>query len=127
MRKAVRVTAAVAFAVLLLAALAPAAVQAEPAGGGQGNTSFNLYGRIVALDASAQTIQVAVETPEYLLEDSPLTVTTSAATKFKQCDAEGNSFTITFAELETGRMVRIAGAEVGGTYYAIRVIQYVTD
>jgi opacity protein-like surface antigen len=127
MRNAVRITTAVAFAVMLMAALAPAVVQAGPAAGGQGTTSFNIYGWILALDEGAGTIQLQVVTPEYLLKDNPLTVQTTANTQFRQCDAAGNSFAIGFADLEVGRAARIMGDVLGDVRVATRVIQYVID
>ena len=111
----------------MLAAFVPGPAQAERSGGGYAGTAFNLYGRIIALDEGAQIIHVAVESPDYLLKYSPVAVQATAETQFKQCEGDGTSIVIGFADLETGRMIRIGGTTDGETYFAVHVVQYVTD
>lgn len=92
--------------------------------GGNGGTWFNLLGTIQAVNAGARTITVQVTTPENLLKYNPITVKTTSATKFKECE-DGVSTGIYFTDLKTGSQVRVKGTVNDGVFVATTVIQYV--
>ena len=113
------ITTALVVALTLVSGLA--LTTAGP-GGGHGQTGFNLKGGITALDSRSGTITIEVTEPLSLAGE--LTVTTTADTQFKQCDGSGDSWAIGFADLQIGKSVKVSGQVEGGTYVAVRVIQY---
>ncbi len=108
--------------IVVLAVLLAATPGLVAAKGGQGGTTFNIYGTIVALNSVERTIDVLVEFPASLAGD--ITVETNGDTRFKECE-DGVSVRIDFEDLEVGWKVRTSGVVDGGSYVAIRVIQYV--
>ncbi|MGD8475022.1 MAG: DUF5666 domain-containing protein [Anaerolineae bacterium] len=92
--------------------------------GGNGGTWFNLYSTIKTIDAGARSITVEIVSPLNLLKHNPLTVETTADTRFLQCDGEV-SVRISFTDLEEGWDVRIKGTVDDGVFVATKVIQYV--
>jgi hypothetical protein len=115
--------AVLAIAVLItLVAVTP--VLAGGGGGGDTDLTFKLYGTILDLDPDAGTITVEVVSPVKLTKYNPLTVQTTGATRFKECDPDNPpSLRIGFEDLVVGRSVRITGAMDG--FVATQVVQYI--
>ena len=104
---------------LLLAATAQAGMEKKTDA-----ETFKLYGKVVQMDKGADTLLIEVNAPDSLKNHSPLTVTTSSKTKFKQCEESSAPTKIDLNGVEVGRMVKVTGNVEGSDYMATSVIQY---
>jgi hypothetical protein len=104
--------------VILLVCATPVAAK-----GGGGRTVTRLSGEITEINTDALTITVAVTSPSHYAGDSIIVQITNATT-LKECD-DGESYRISFGDLEEGYNVQATGALDGGILLATKIIQYV--
>lgn len=116
MRRTLVVLAIVVLGVVLIAT--PGLVAARGGNGGGDGASFTLKGTIDALDSDDRTIVVTVVSPLSLAKLNPLTVQTTGETRFKECDGSK----ISFGDLASGDIIKVAGVVDGGSFIATRVI-----
>jgi hypothetical protein len=122
MKFMLRVLALVTFAVLLAVSLGQAGPkQMEKK---QHGKMLKVYGQIESIDAEGGWFTITVNAPDHMMDQSPLTISTSADTQIKQCEESSSPKVIGFEDLEEGHMVKISGEMDGEMFLATRIIMY---